>query len=147
MLKSFVLWSHGSYVQDTAFVPMKEGPCTRVGQGVGMFFIWPRWLVMSANSNAIPQRQCVTKPISPQTQLQPRPRLDKPRMDFLKSLPSFVRVLYDAMGHHNRNSTYSFEGNVNVFGVNRDLIVPWVDFEDFWHFKLLPATILSLHQL
>jgi hypothetical protein len=146
--KGFVKVSIVKSIVHNASLPKKEGPCTRVGEGVGMFFVWPRWLVIDENSSATPQRITSPSEIKPtEAKNIPRYANEKTRMQFLKELPSFVRVLYDLLFSHDINSTYHFFGNESVFGERRDFIVPFRDFQDLWNMGQLPCTMLSLHQM
>lgn len=131
----------------SASLPFPEENVVKVGKAEGNFLLWPRRLIRVLSlREGVPKFLRKSLPKEP-TLKQPKAPIAIKEAADLQPMPQFVGVMYNWMRTIDPESYYVFAAHQRVFGVERNLIVCWKDFDDFWKFDMIPGTIMGLNQV
>lgn len=147
-----------------ARLPLVEPSCQKVKLAIGMLLLWPRRLiVVEGRGECAPINPCPKFDRKQKTPHTPKPtnHLNKiptknspseiltqqPYLVHVDEMPPFVKILHDKLSKHKKLSTYIFPTTKDVFGVPKDIVVLWMDFQDLWRCALVTENLMSLHQV
>lgn len=145
-----------------ARLPLVETSCQTVKLAVGMLILWPRRLiVVESMGESEPKNLCPKFIPTPKSLQIPKPptidntksTINSPKKNLTHTpskvdvvdMPPMVKILYEKLSTHNKQSTYSFPTTKEVFGIGKLIMLVWVDFEDLWRCEMVNQGLMSLY--